>query len=343
MGVINVKRTSLFLLSVLLIMSFITGCSTEQKTGGTDVSSSTGGEVITMKLANSNPPGDIRDKVCVKFAELVDEKTNGKVKIEVYSGGSLGDWRDTIEGLSMGINEIVIESPSSLNPYSETASIDTLPYVYRDKEHWKQVMTSDLGRELLEVIGKEGGFKILAPQYRGAKITTSTKQINSIDDVQGLKMRVPNNKANIEQWKYLGAAPTPLALTETFTALQQGTVEGQDNAVIESYGLAFYDVCKYLALTNHCYISDTFLFDEDYFENLEPQIQSAIEEAANEAAAWRTAEVEKSELEYLKKFEDEGVTITEPDLEPFKSKLDGFVEKEYPHLTEWVNRIQEVK
>lgn len=333
------KMVSLFLVA-LLTMSFVTGCSNDQKVGGTNVSGTTDGEVITMKLANSNPPGDIRDKVCNKFADLVNEKTNGKVVIEVYSGGSLGDWRDTIEGLSMGINEIVIESPSSLNPYSELASIDTLPFVYKDKEHWKKVMTSDLGKELLEAIGNEGGFKILGPQYRGAKITTSTKPIYSIDDVQGLKMRVPNNKCNIDQWKWLGAAPTPLALTETFTALQQGTVEGQDNAAIESYGLAFYDVCKYLALTNHCYISDTFLFDREYFENLDPEIQAAIEEAANEAAVWRTEEVEKTEIEYLKKFEEEGVTITEPDLEPFRARLDGFVEQEYPHLTEWVERIQ---
>ncbi|WP_434309120.1 TRAP transporter substrate-binding protein [Hominifimenecus sp. rT4P-3] len=356
------KKIIAMMTAIALGVSLLAGCgngnTTETKapsaaeTGtaaqsGTEAAAGTeaqaDGDVIVMKLANPNPAGDIRDQVCLKFSELVSEKTGGKVRIDVYSGGSLGDWRDCIEGLSMGIDEIVIEAICSLNPYTELANFEAIPYVYRDADHFMKVMMGDLGKEICEEVGEAGGFKMVGPQYRGAKVTTSQKPFHNIDEVKGLKMRVPSNQVNIDTWAAFGASPTPLALSETFTALQQHTVEGQDNSIIESYGHGFYDVCDYLMMTNHNYNADVWIFDREYFNNLDPEIQTAIEEAAQEAAEWRTQAVLEEEKEYLKKWEEAGVEIIYPELDGFREAVADFAKDKYPALQDLVSRVQAVQ
>lgn len=302
-----------------------------------------GGDVIRMKLANANPAGDIKDQVALRFKELVEKKSNGKVVIEVYSGGTLGDWREAIEGLGMGIDEIVLESMGGLDAWTKLANIDAVPYIYRDYDHFIAVWYGDLGKKMLETVGEQGGFKLLAPMYRGARIVTTKVPFTNLKELKGLKMRVPNIAVYIETWKTLGAAPTPLALTETFTALQQNTVVAQENPTIESYGHGFYDVCKYLVTTNHVFSADMFIFNRKYFNGLSPEVQKIITDSANEAAKWRNELAVKKEADYFKMFRDKGVTIIEPKREEFIAAFDGFVDKVFPYLKEWTTAIKEVK
>ncbi|WP_434309117.1 TRAP transporter substrate-binding protein [Hominifimenecus sp. rT4P-3] len=322
-----------------------TGAAVSQEETGTPATTSapTDGDVIVMKLANANPAGDIRDQVCRRFADLAAEKTGGKVKIEVYSGGSLGDWRDAVEGLSMGINEIVIEGIATLSAYTDLAYLDGLPYVFRDADHFQKVMLGEMGQEICDQVGEQGGFKLLGPQYRGTKVTTSQKPFSNLEELKGLKIRVPNNQVNIDTWTYLGASPTPLALTETFTALQQHTVEAQENSIIESYGHGFYDVCDYLIYTDHQHSADVFIFDRNYFNDLDPEIQQALTEAANEAAQWRTETVLKEEKEYLTKWEEAGVEIIYPELDGLREAVANLAADKYPMLKDMVDQIQAVQ
>ena len=300
-------------------------------------------EKIVLKLALASPAGDIRDKACQKMAELVKQKSNGKVIVEVYSGGQLGDWRDAIEGLSMGINEIVLESLGTLDAYSERANIDAVPYLYRDVDHFTKVWFGPIGAKILKAVGTEGNFTLIGPMNRGARIVTSKVPFKNLEELKGLKIRVPNIQVYIETWKTLGAAPTPLALTETFTALQQNTVVAQENPTIESYGFSFYDVCKYLVETNHVFSADMFIFNKQYFEKLPADVQKVLTESIMEAAQWRNAECLKTEAQFKNMFKEKGVTIIEPDRAQFIKAFDGFVEKRFPKLTNWANEIKAVK
>ena len=243
---------------------------------------------ITMRLANVAPIGDARDLSCVKFAELAAQKTNGAVKIEVFSGGTLGDWRVAIEGLKPGIVQIVLESLGTIEPYTKYAAIDPYPFLYRDEDHFMKVWSGDLGRKLLDKIGDDGDFKLLGAQYRGARYVTSKKKFTNAAELEGLKIRVPQLKMYLRTWELLGTAPTPMAATEIYTGLQQGTVEAQENPLSYSYSGAFYEVCPYLVVTKHVLSNDLFMFDKVYFEGLPADIQKALIEAANEAAKWRT-------------------------------------------------------
>lgn len=298
---------------------------------------------LVMKLALASPAGDIRDQACQKMAELAKTKSNGNIIVEVYSGGQLGDWRDTIEGLSMGINEIVLDSLGTLDAFSDMANIDAVPYLYRDIDHFSKTWFSPIGEKILTTVGDEGNFKLLGPQNRGARIVTSKVPFKNLADLKGLKLRVPNIQVYIETWKTLGAAPTPLAFTETFTAIQQNTVVAQENPIILSYNMSFYDVCKYLIATNHVYSADMFIFNKQYFEKLPAETQKILTEACNEAAQWRNEEFARIEMEFKKKFQEQGVTIIEPDRAEFIVAFDGFVEKMFPKLIPWATEIKALK
>lgn len=301
------------------------------------------GDKIVMKLALASAAGDIRDRTCLKMAELAKEKSGGRVVIEVYSGGQLGDWRDTIEGLSMGINEIVLESLGTLDAYSDMANIDAVPYLYRDVEHFKKAWYGPIGEKILKTVGDEGNFKLIGAQNRGARIVTSKVPFNNLAELKGLKLRVPNIQVYIETWKTLGATPTPLAFTETFTAIQQNTVVAQENPIVLSYNMSFYDVCKYLIETNHVYSADMFIFNKQYFEGLPADVQKVLTEACNEAAQWCNDELARIEADYKSKFKEKGVTVIEPDLTEFMAKFDGFVEKQFPKLVPWATEIKALK
>lgn len=297
---------------------------------------------IVMRLANVAPVGDARDLSCQKFAELAAQKTNGAVKIDVFSGGTLGDWRVTIEGLKPGIVQIVLESLGTIEPYTKYAAIDPYPFLYRDEEHFMKVWSGEIGRKLLDKIGDDGDFKLLGAQYRGARYVTSKKKFTNAAELAGLRIRVPQLKMYLRTWELLGTAPTPMAATEIYTGLQQGTVEAQENPLSFDYSGAFYEVCPYLIVTKHVLSNDLFIFDKTFFNDLPEDIQKALIEAANEAAKWRTEYEIAQENEYIKKFQEKKVEVIYPDVASMKAKVENIL-ADFPYLKDMVEEIQAVK
>lgn len=324
-------------LAVAMLAVLVAGCSNNSASTGKEKK-----ETTVFKLANVSALGDERDLSLQEFARLVEEKSNGTMKVEVYSGGTLGGWRDTIEGLEPGIVQIVCESIGTLEPYSKTASIDAYPYLYRDYDHYKKVMDGEIGEQLLATVGEEGGFVIMGPSYRGARIMTSNKKVESVDDLKGVKIRAPGIQMYIKTWEYLGASPVPMDATEIYTGLQQGTVDAQENPVLFSYGNAYYDVCDYLVMTNHVMSTDVFIFNDDYFNSLPEEMQKVFREAAKEAGDFRTQAVLDTEGEKVKEMEAKGMEVIYPDLESFQVKVADFT-KEFPDLQDMVKQIQSVQ
>lgn len=297
---------------------------------------------MTIRLANVAPVGDPRDTACVKFAQLVEEMTNGEVKVEVFSGGTLGDWRVTIEGLKPGIVNAVIESTGTIEPYTKLAAVDPWPYLYRDIEHFKKVWYSETGDALLEKIGVDGGFKLIGPMYRGARYVTSKKKFTGLEELKGLKIRAPQLKMYLKTWELLGAAPTPMAATEIYTGLQQGTVDAQENPLDFNYSYALYEVCPWLIETRHVFSNDVFIFDRAWFEALPEKIQEALTAAAREVAQWRTNYSIEQEEEYIRKFQEKNVEVVPIDTTPLREKVSGILEF-FPDLKEIIAEIQAVE
>ena len=164
--------------------------------------------------------------------------------------------------------------------------------------------------------------------------------METIEDFAGFKLRAPNLDVYIKTWQWMKAAPTPLPVGEVYTALQQGTVEGQENPMGDSLNYAFNEVCKYWMKTNHVYSCNLFIMEQNYFNGLPKDIQAAVEEAATYAGDQISeAQVEK-EAAAEKKLIELGCEVIDVDTDAFIQYFDGFVDKNYPDLVDWANRIK---
>ena len=276
------------------------------------------------------------------FADKVAELTDGRVKVTLYGGAALGTTTEVLEGMSAKVADACVESVGTLAPFTELANIDAMPYMYTGGyEHFAKVWSSDLGHSILQDVGDAANFKLMGACYRGARVVTATKKMVTLDDFKGFKLRAPNLDMYVKTWQWLGAAPTPLAMGEVYPALQQGTVEGQENSILDSSNYSIQEVCKYWILTNHVYSANTVIMDKTYFESLPADIQAAVQEASEYAAEQASQEVlanegaKRAELE-----KDFGVEFVDVDNAAFGAAFDGFAEQNFPALADWANAIR---
>lgn len=338
------KKILAILLATTVLAASAMGCSSSSKSGsasGASTDSASG--TITLRLAHINPKTDPKEQEAEKFADLVKEKTGGAVKIDIYAGGVLGSTDDLIKGLKLGTDDIVIEGFGTLPSYTKLAFLDNVPYLFRDYDHFMQVWTGDVGDEILKDAGGQADMKLFGPSYRGVRVLTSTKKVTTVDDLKGLKIRVPNDTMSLKTWQTLGCNPTPMDMTEVLTGLQQHTIEAQENPIILSYSYGLYDTCKYLIETNHRNSADVFMMNLEKFNKLSPSIQKALVDSSKEAAEYVSKINHDGENEYLKKWQEKGVEIITPDLTEFKNKCAGIVDSDYPELKEYVDKIKAVQ
>lgn len=295
---------------------------------------------LTLRLANAYPESDIRDLSAQKFAELVKEKSDGKMNIEIFPSQLLGDWQNNIEGLKMGVYQIVIGAIDGYERWSDKANIDSIPYLFDDYEHFIRVWESPFGQQMKEEIGQEADLVFLGNMYRGAREVFSVKPIYTVEDLQDLEMRVPPIEAYISVWDNLGTDVRPITLYNTYSALEAGIVDAQENPISDSYNLGFGNVTDYLIKTDHVRNLDVFALNKDYFESLPKEYQDILIESANEASDWRNEIALENEAEDERKLINQGMTIIEVDKNQFKDELENFTEEEYPFLIEWVEKIK---
>ena len=340
----NHKRLFAAAMAAMMMAGVLTGCggsSSSGTTAGSD-SSSSGDASYTWKCALNSTEGDNAYDAAVIFKDKVSELTDGKVQVELYGGASLGTTTEVLEGMSVGVANIICESVGTLAPFTELANIDAMPYVYSGYDHFMNVWSSDLGDEMKETIGQAAGFKLLGGAYRGARIVTATKEMKTVDDFKGFKLRAPNLDVYVKTWQWMGAAPTPMAMSEVYTALQQGTVNGQENPMVDSMNYSFDEVCKYWIKTNHVYSCNLFMMDLNYFNSLPADIQDAVKEAAEYAGQQISEQQADKDAAAEQALKDEGCTVIEVDIPSFIEKFNGFAEENYPDLADWVNRIKEM-
>ena len=301
-------------------------------------------EIREMKLtfAHIYNPGNIWHEVGQRFTEEVTERTGGLVTFEVLPGGSTGTWRETIEQVQLGVVDLTIQSVGTLNSYDPLPGIEAFPYLIRDIDHFRAVYEGEIGAELYERIAENTGFHIVGASYRGARNLTANREIADIDDLSGLKIRVPGLRMYQMTWELAGASPTPLPAAEIFTGLQQGVIDAQENPleVIERRRLD--EVQTHVILTGHVTGAMTLIFDEDRFKSLPKELQVIMEEAALSATQWGTQEVLRQEETLRAELESRGMTFVEIDREPLQAAVAPIME-EFPELAPWVVRIRSVQ
>jgi len=297
---------------------------------------------LTLKMAHIYAPGNIWFETAQAYANAVEQKSGGKVKIQIAPSGSTGDWPASIEALKIGTNDIVLQSVGTLDRYNTIAGIEAYPYLVRDVDHFKRVYYGPMGSELFDEIAAKTQFRIIGAGYRGARHLSSNKAVHNVGELKGLKLRVPPLKMYRATWEYLGASPVPMGVAELFTSLQQGVVDGQENPLEVIEGQKFNEVQKYVIETAHVIGAMTFIFSNTRFKSLPPEIQTMLKEEGEKVMLASTDRMVKLEDEIKKQLQAKGMQFIKVDTAPFRERLTPMV-KDFPELAHWVKKIQAVQ
>jgi TRAP-type transport system periplasmic protein len=275
-------------------------------------------QTITLKLGHAVAPEHPYHLGAMKFAELVAQKTGNKIKIDVYPSTQLGNERDMVEGLQLGTIDLVVTSTGPLGGFVPKMSVVDLPFLFRNREHAYKVLDGPIGRELLDAFA-EKGIKGLAFWENGFRqITNNVRPIEKPEDLKGIKIRTMENKVHLAAFRSFGASPTPMAWSEVYTALQQKTIDGQENPVAIIYHQKIYEVQKYLALTGHFYSPTPLLMSLKVFTALPRDIQKIMLDAALECATYERNLLRDSEAKQLAEVKAKGLLVTTPNKKPFQ-------------------------
>lgn len=267
------------------------------------------------------------------FAKEVKEKSNGKIEIKLYADAQLA--KNDVESMKQLKDGAMDFTFSESSRFSEMgypiAQVYALPYLVPDFDTMKKALhETNVGKELLANLKKDK-IVVLSQAYNGTRQTTSNRAINTLADMKGLKLRVPGAPSNVAYAKFTGASSTPMAFSEVYLALQTNAVDAQENPLPTINDKKFYEVQKYLALTNHILNDQLYLMSGESYAKLPADLQKVVEESAKKAAEFHTKLFKDGEASLVDFFKSKGVTVTTPKLDEFKQALkpyhDEFAEK----------------
>ncbi len=245
------------------------------------------------------------------FAKEVEKRTNGRIKIQNFYSGSLGGERESIEAVQLGTQELTFTSTGPVPNFVPAARILDIPFLFRDKAHARAVLDGPIGQEMLKDFDSKG-FKALAWGENGVRhMTNSKRAVNAPDDLKGLKMRTMENPVHVAAYKGFGIVTTPMAFPEVFTALQQGTVDGQENPLSVIMAAKFDQVQKHLSLTGHVYSPCVMLMNKAAFDKLSAADKQAFLDAAKEAVKANRARVDEDDTKGVAELRSKGMQVVE--------------------------------
>ena len=273
---------------------------------------------VVLKLGHAVAPEHPYHLGAVRYAELIAQRTQNKVKIEVYPSTQLGNERDLVEGLQLGTIDLVVTSTGPLGGFVPRMFVVDLPFLFRDREHAYKVLDGPIGRELLDAFSAKG-IKGLAFWENGFRqITNSVRPIEKPEDLRGIKIRTMENRVHLSAFRAFGASPAPMAWSEVYTALQQKTIDAQENPIAIIYFQKIYEVQKYLSLTGHFYSPTPLLMSLKAFNRLPRDFQKIMLDTATECATYERNLLRDNEAKQLAEIKAKGMQVTLPNKKPFQ-------------------------
>lgn len=288
-----------------LAILVLAGCNSDNS-GAT-----TAGEKVKIRFAHSAVEDNPRHDGALKFKELVEEKSDGKITVEVFANEVLGSEPQMVENVSM--NDLEMVASSTFSQYEPKVDLFGLPFLFDDSQAAWKGLDSEVGKDIYSSL-LDNNLRVIGHFENGMRhTTTKDKPINSLKDFKGLKIRTPEMKILIDIFKPLNASPTPMAFGELYMALQQGTVDGQENPITNIHASKFYEVQNYLSLTGHSYSSTDIAISDQFWTSLSDEQQQIIQESMDEAVKFQRNLVVEKEAEYLNELKEHGMIINEPD------------------------------
>ena len=251
----------------------------------------------------------------------LEKLSDGKVTMDIYPGSVLGSEVQCIEQLQYGSLAMTKTSAAAMENFIPSMSVYSMPYVFRDSDHYWKVLEGEIGTKLLQS-GEDKFLHGLCYYDSGSRnFYTKSKPIKTPEDLKGMKIRVMNSKTAIDMVKAMGGSPTPISWGELYSALAQGTVDGAENNPPSFTSNKHYEVCKHFSLDGHTRIPDILMMSSHVWDGLDPEVQGWVQESANESMEFQRKLWKEKTVDALKDAEKQGVTVYEVDTAAFAEKV----------------------
>ena len=293
-----------------------------------------------LKLGHVGEPGSLIGAAADHFARLANQRLNGKYKVVVYGSSTLGGDKEMMQKLKLGTIDMV-EPSTVMSSIADMFGVFEMPYLVKSREHMKKI-EQDVFWSKIEPAAEAKGYKVLAVWENGFRQITNNKHpIVKPEDLQGIKLRVPEGKWRVKMFQAYGANPSPMKFSEVFTALQTGVMDGQENPLAQIDSAKFYEVQKYLSMTGHVYTPAYLVVSTNGWKKIPPDVQKTLEQAAKETQDFVYQTGAKMDDDLLAKMKKAGIKVNEADKDAFikasKPVYDDF-SKEVPGAKEVIDR-----
>lgn len=321
------KRSSFIIIGMLIfVLVFTTACSGDKSTSG---DSSNDEKVYTLRYAHDHMPDSPFQKSAEEFKEVVEEKSDGRIKVEIYPAEQVGAGREVLEALQLGSVEMINMPVAFFAGFDIKYSLVDMPFLFPNEDVLFEALEGDIGKQLLD-LSLENDMKGISFYAEGWRQMTNNKPIRTPEDLKGVKVRAMNAPIILEQYKTWGANPVTLDYSEVYNALQQGVVEGQENPLLSINDKKFYEVQDYLILSDHNYLSYALYANNTWFESLPEDLQEIVYNAGVDVAKEHRVRMDEANESYLKSIKESGIeviTLTDQEREDFRKASEPVYEK----------------
>ncbi len=273
---------------------------------------------VSLKLGHPGAPHHHYNLTCEKFVEAVSKASNGEIDIKVFPSDQLGNQRQLVEGAQLGTVDMVLTSDSQLSSFIDVFGALNLPFLFRDVDHVAKAMDGEVGDYFAKEAEKKG-IVILGYWENGFRhVSNSKRPINKLEDLKGLKLRTPNSQVTLASFRALGALPTPMSFGEIYSALQLGTVDGQENPIAHILTQKWYEVQKYFSLTSHQHNVEPLCMSKVIFDGLKPEYQKILLDEGKKHATVSRDMVMHDEARQLEDLKTKITVNKVEDMKPFQ-------------------------
>jgi len=306
--------------------------------------SKAGGRTIVLKLAHGLDEAHPVHQAMILMKQRLEDLTDGKATIDLYSGGVLGGETDCLEQVQKGELAMTKVSTAALEAFIPEMKVFSIPFTFRDENHFWTTLNGDIGKKLLAK-GAAQNFQGLCYYDSGDRNFYSTKKpIRTIDDVKGMKIRVMNSRTAMDMINAMGGSPCPITWGELYTALAQGTVDAAENNPPSFDTSRHFEVCKYFTFTAHQRIPDMVIMSTKVWDTLPQDVQAALQKAADESEIFQRKLWKEKTEQSLALAKEKGVELITPELDGFRKACAGIIQhKDYADIVPVYKAIQEVK
>lgn len=269
----------------------------------------------TLKLGHSQPAGHPYDLGFKRFADAVAEQTDGRIKIEVYPSAQLGEAVERVEGLRIGALDLTEGAFSHASQFCPELGLFGAPFLFSSEEQFAAVMDGEVGEQIDQTCNDRFGIRLLSTFTSGNRLLFNGKRpIETVADLEGLKVRVMGGEADAMTWQVFGAIPAPMPYSEVYSALQAGVIDGAENEPASILANRFYEAAPYFAITDHLVLPIGLWMSDSVYSNLSAEDQDILRTAAREAAVWERDYITTRNAEAIEEMKEKyGVKVSSLD------------------------------